>query len=130
MVIIFLLQLSLLDNKMHIRPAKDDDLPKLASIGAAAFASDLIYSHFYPLRNIYPDDFCTSMLNSLRRLLVTPGGLIMVAELSEDEILQGVGKASGVAHAKTKIVAYLTLVRFGSKESIAAWNPDSEEKRM
>lgn len=114
---------------MHVRLARDSDLPRLACIGVAAFASDLIYGHFHPLRCLYPYDFASSILNTLRRLMFTPGRLIVLAELSGEELMQGTGQTARLSRGKRNIVGYMTLVRHGTKESIAAWNPDSNEKR-
>lgn len=115
---------------MYLRQAESKDLARLASIGAAAFATDAIYGHFHPLRSIYPQDFYDAIFNTLRRLLVTPGAKIMLAEVSGDELMQGTGPATALLKGEKKIVGYLTMIRYGAEESVAAWNQDSKEKQL
>lgn len=118
---------------MYIRPAEQSDLPLLATIGAAAFVSDVIYRHFHPFRDIFPQDFQNSFLNTLRRFMVTPGAVIMVAELDRAKLTENEhakeGNSAGPSLQGKKIIGYIVLIRYGSEKSVAAWNPDSNEKR-
>ncbi|KAH9881280.1 hypothetical protein IAQ61_000002 [Plenodomus lingam] len=96
---------------MHIQPAESKDIAQLASIGAAAFATEAIYGHFHPLREFYPEDFYDAIFNTLRRLMVTPGGVIMVAKVSRDELMHGTTSLpKSSPQEKKKIVGYLTTV--------------------
>lgn len=118
---------------MRLQPATKTDLPQLAAVGAAAFAEDAIYGHFHPFPDIYPQDFYDSIFNTLHRLLVTPGALIILlelegAELAASEYMNG-GNSTGALPQEKRIVAYFALVRYGNEKAVAAWNPDSEEKR-
>ncbi|CBX91783.1 hypothetical protein LEMA_P044890.1 [Plenodomus lingam JN3] len=116
---------------MHIQPAESKDIAQLASIGAAAFATEAIYGHFHPLREFYPEDFYDAIFNTLRRLMVTPGGVIMVAKVSRDELMHGTTSLpKSSPQEKKKIVGYLTTVRYGAKESVAVWNPNTKEKQL
>ncbi|KAL6156000.1 hypothetical protein ACJQWK_05368 [Exserohilum turcicum] len=119
---------------MRLQPATKTDLPQLAAVGAAAFAEDAIYGHFHPFPDIYPQDFYDSIFNTLHRLLVTPGALIILlelegAELAASEYMNG-GNSTGALPQEKRIVAYFALVRYGNEKAVAAWNPDSEEKRL
>lgn len=114
---------------MKIRPALVRDVPTIASIGTLAFAGDPSYQHFFPRRSQYPDDFYSYLLHDYRRMLATPGQLIMVVELDESDEIDGQeDKRQG---GRGKLVAYATFVRSGgTAEELARWNSDSNAKSM
>lgn len=114
---------------MKLRPALLRDVSTIASIGTLAFAGDPSYEHFFPRRSQYPDDFYAYLLHDYKRMLATPGQLIMVVELDElDEIDGQEDKRHG---ERGRMVAYATFVRSGGTvEELARWNSDSTAKSM
>lgn len=112
---------------MKVRPAVLSDCPALASVATLAFAADPSYEHFFPRRSQYPDDFYTYLLNDYKRMIVTPGELIMLVELDEsDEFDAQETKGQG---GRGKVVAFATFVRSGATaEQLAKWNADSAAK--
>lgn len=114
---------------MKIRPAVLLDVPTIASIGTLAFASDPSYEHFFPRRSQYPNDFYTYLVRDYKRMLATPGQLIMVVELDESDEIEG--KEDKRQGGLGKLVAFATLVRSGgTAKELARWNPDSTAKSM
>lgn len=114
---------------MRVRRALSSDCPALASIATLAFASDLSYEHFFPRRSQYPEDFYNYLLNDYKRMIVTPGELIMLVELDEsDELDLPETKGQG---ERGQVVAFATFIRSGaSAEQLAKWNADSAAKSM
>lgn len=112
---------------MKIRPAVPADVPKIAEIGTLASANDLSYEHFFPWRSQYPQDFYTYLLHDYRKMLATPGQVIMVAEADEPSELDAHDKEAGIGR---KMVAYGTFIRSGggTTAELAEWNVDSVEK--
>ena len=114
---------------MKVRRAVSSDCPALASVATLAFAADPSYEHFFPRRSQYPEDFYNYLLHDYKRMLVTPGQLIMLVELDEsDEIDSPETKGQG---ERGQIVAFGTFVRSGATaEQLAKWNADSAAKSM
>ena len=110
--------------KMRIRPALPTDIPDIAKIGTVAFADDPSYEHFFPWRSQYPQDFYLYLLHDYRKMLATPGQVIMVAEVDESNELALHDKEAG---ARIQMVGYATFIRSGSGTAaeLAEWNADS-----
>ncbi|KAH7344321.1 hypothetical protein BKA66DRAFT_434298 [Pyrenochaeta sp. MPI-SDFR-AT-0127] len=113
--------------KVKIREAVAADIPTLARIGADAFQEEPIYEHFFPRRDRHALDYRRFFLHDLRRMLYTPGQIIVVAEQAQAPQ----ESASAVALEKTlpKVVGYATFIRTGSKKELATWKPDSWRKK-
>ena len=107
---------------MQIRSASANELPFLASIGVLSFAMDPIYSHFYPFRTLYPDDYYRSIFDNLRTMYTMPGNLVMVVEVSENDL------PLGKPFPKHKVVAYFTAVYHGKTKDQRKWESDNAEK--
>ncbi|MCJ1466770.1 hypothetical protein MMC07_005390 [Pseudocyphellaria aurata] len=113
---------------MKLRPALLRDVPTIALIGTLAFAGDPSYEHFFPRRSQYPDDFYAYLLHDYKRMLATPGQLIMVVELDELDEIDGQDTRQG---ERGRVVAYATFVRSGGTvEELARWNSDSIAKKL
>jgi hypothetical protein len=113
---------------MHIRPAQSSDLARIAAIGVEAFANEPIYAHFFPRRSLYPGDYHSSFIVSYKRMLNTPGQIIMVAERDEQD--DPVEEQSLGDSAKTKVVGFATFIRSGPQEEVMRWNGDDMFKRV
>lgn len=112
------------DEGMHLRQATLADAPVLAEIGYLAFNKEPIDGHWFPHKDRYVDDYRRAILSELTMRLVTPGEVIMVVEIDEDDC----GEPK-VASKARKIVAYSVFVKHGSKpEDLANWSPDTITK--
>lgn len=108
---------------MHIRPATIKDIPRIAQIGATAFAQEPIYARFFPWRAQYPLDFLRFFQEDITKMLMAPGEVVMVAETDEsDGNLEG-SEANLIGGSK--VVAYATFVRHGNAQELAQWKPDT-----
>jgi hypothetical protein len=83
---------------MDFRPARHDELDQLAAIGYKAFASSPIDHHFYPEREIDPNEYQASFLGDLIDAFNRSGTKVMVGELK----------------ATRKIVGYITMQYYGT----------------
>ena len=98
-----------------------------ATIATQAFAHDHSYGHFFPWRHEFPQDFYDQVRNSYHWMLVTPGQLIMVLEVTSRDLprLRDAGVESHVG----KVAAFATLVRSGgSFWERWRWNWDTPAK--
>lgn len=125
--------------KVSVRPATASDVPAIAAIGLRAFANEPIYAHFFPRREQYPEDYLRSFVDEAHRFLVTPGHVIMVAEVDgEAEVDGGAEEGSSSRRdegpqpdadeprAGTRVMAgYATFIRHGPSKELEAWNPGS-----
>lgn len=112
---------------MKIRPAKLSDAPNIAKLGTRAFAQDPSYGHFYPWRQQYPEDFYQKLLYNYKLMIVTPGEVIMVVELDDEDEMESTENLKEVEHQG--IVGYATFRRSGgTEEEHAKWNADSTSK--
>lgn len=86
---------------MKIRRALLGEVPTIARVATEAFAKDPSYGHFYPWRHYYPDDFYVHLLHRYSGFMATPGCVIIVMELEEDDLIGDteafVGKVVGFA---------------------------------
>ncbi|KAF7589532.1 hypothetical protein BBP40_004197 [Aspergillus hancockii] len=111
---------------MRLRPARRSDLPALALIQARAFIKDSVFAHFYPFRQLYPQDYYESLLQALRLAFLTPGHVIMVALLEETDF--DVPDRDG--HLGSKLAGFISCMRHGDPKEVDKWNPDDDDKRL
>ncbi|KAK3386644.1 acyl-CoA N-acyltransferase [Podospora didyma] len=129
--------------KIRIRQATAADVPAIADIGFRAFANEPIDAHWFPFKGKYPQDYHRAIADEASMRMVTPGHVIMVAEIGEeaDQVVVVAAAAAGtreissvneVQHqgseqgSKAAVVAYAAFVKYGSApEDLARWNPDS-----
>lgn len=107
---------------MRYRAAEQQDLLRLAAIGAQAFANDAVYAHIYPFRHFYPEDYYEGILMTLRKAFATPGCLILVIELD------GADLPNTPDLVDFMIVGYMVFNCHGTTEQKNNWSVDSEEK--
>ena len=112
---------------ISLRLAETFDIPAIAQIGSQAFLEEPIYDHFFPLRSVYPQDYYQYFVDDARKVLCSPGQIIVVAELDENTCTLQSDVSLG---EKQKIVGYATFIRTGTKAELASWNPDSTLKSM
>lgn len=109
---------------MRIRKALVEEAATISRVGTRAFARDPSYGHFYPWRDYFPDDFFLHLLQKYTKLMVTPGCLILVAELEEDDVEEGASRED-----IGKIVGFATFQRSGgTQEEQDKWGADSPSK--
>ncbi|TLS26427.1 hypothetical protein PpBr36_04246 [Pyricularia pennisetigena] len=104
---------SMATGDMELRLARRSDVPAIAAIGVKAFAKEPIYGHFFPKRDLYPGDFYRAFADEITRFLLTPGHVVIVAEVDNND---GQGK---------QVAGYATFIRYGSAKELANWNPTS-----
>ncbi len=110
---------------MKVRQALLEEAPTIAQVGSLAFAFDPSYSHFYPWKDLYPEDFYLHLLQKYTKLMVTPGCVIMVLELEDGDVSKGEEANIG------KLIAFATFQRSGgTQEQQDRWGADSQVKSM
>lgn len=109
---------------MKLRPAVSNDIPILVSISKLVFAQDPLYARLFPRRSEYPDHFHHYLLHDYKRMLATPGQLIVCAELQPSE------KSFNDSKGTSNVVGFATFVRSGTAAELARWNADSLSKSM
>ncbi|KAJ5773725.1 hypothetical protein N7457_008621 [Penicillium paradoxum] len=76
-------------SRVYLRPACAQDLPSIADLAAQAMVEDELFIHLCPHRYEHYADFRYGFVRRLKKRLVTPGYIIMVAVEQEG---QGVGE--------------------------------------
>ncbi|KAK5637464.1 hypothetical protein RRF57_013179 [Xylaria bambusicola] len=105
------------------------DIPQIAQIGAKAFETEPIYERFYPLRQIYRDDYLRGFVDEAHKFLITPGYRMIVAEIEGNEDA-GSSEATSTVTQSPKIVGYATFISYGPSAKFKSWNPDSFKNRL
>ncbi len=114
--------------KMRIRRATSSDVPVMASIAVKAFAQEPIFGHMFPFKEQFPEDFAQYFVEDANYYLVTPGHMIIVAEIDE-AVGGGHKEQSGSRRTKATVVGYACYIRHTSSVGeLANWNPDSPFK--
>ncbi|KAM7185573.1 hypothetical protein V8F33_012316 [Rhypophila sp. PSN 637] len=135
-------------SKLQVRPATINDIPALADIGYNAFFNEPIDGHWFPFKEQYPHDYHRSFIDELSLRLVTPGNVIMVVELEDQDASQrpeSAASSKGTAEQKNdpppnttktnqEVVAYIVTIRHGLSDSSPKlqkkWNPDTPVKKL
>ena len=71
---------------VHLRPACAQDLPDIADLAAQAMLEDELFSHLCPHRYENYPDFRYAFLRRLKKRLVTPGYVMIVAVENEGSV--------------------------------------------
>lgn len=80
-------------SRMRLRPACSQDLPSIADLAAQAMLEDELFTHLCPHRYEHYPSFRYGFLRRLKKRLVTPGHVMMVAvengTLGAGELIRG-----------------------------------------
>lgn len=70
-------------SRVHLRPACTQDLPSVADLAAQAMLEDELFVYLCPRRHEHYSDFRYGFVRRLKRRLVTPGYIMIVAVENE-----------------------------------------------
>lgn len=112
-----------------LREARPSDLIAITDIAYSAFLGSPLYNHFSPYHADHPATFRRFLRNELRTRMVSPGQVIIVAEMPRKEDQNGLSMDGIVRPEGLEIVGYSVWVL--RKEVVPVhWNTDSLVKSM